>query len=819
MVSDATTPTDVIANESRVLLLPPTSRDAEAIVRLLRSNNITCQVCASMQHLCAEIGHGVSVLILAEEAVVQHAGQLKNCINTQAVWSDLPILVLSRAGSESPLLSNAIVNLGNVSVVERPVRLSTFLSLVRTSLRARTRQYEVRQHLLEIDRTSHALVESGARFKTLFDGIEDGFCIIEILFDESHQPIDYRFLESNPAFSKLTGLENSTGRTALEMVPTLEKRWVETYGSVAITGEPVRFENYAAPMKRWFDVYAFSFGLRENNQVAVFFRNVTERKKTETELLSAKQRIESSLLAGEVGTYYWDIPTDRVTGDRNFVAMFGVLPDENSSSPVGDFLNAIHPDDLPAVSAGIQATLNQNTPYQAEYRIRHSAGDRWVIARGTVDRDDAGKPIGWAGVIVDITDRKLIEQERQTLLESESAARAQAERASRMKDEFLATLSHELRTPLNAILGWSQIMQTSRDEEDLTSGLEVIERNARAQAQIIEDLLDMSRIISGKVRLEIKPIDLVAIIHNAVETARPTAQAKNIRLQAIIDPSTNMTGSGDGNRLQQVMWNLLTNAIKFTPKGGRVQVSLRRIESHLEIDVTDTGEGIAPEFVPFMFDRFRQADASTTRKHGGRGLGLSIVQQLVELHGGSVRASSDGLGKGATFTVQLPLSALRIEPEPQTPRRATRESVAKKIAADPCVELNGLRVLVVDDEPDARNLIHRLLKDCDAHVTTAGSAEEAVNLIGAQPFDMMISDIGMPGENGYGLIRRVRALKDNPSQAVPAIALTAYARTEDRVKALSAGFQHHLSKPVDPAELIALVATIAPPPTSRKTSG
>jgi len=425
-------------------------------------------------------------------------------------------------------------------------------------------------------------------------------------------------------------------------------------------------------------------------------------------------------------------------------------------------------------------------------------------------KDETGRVVFLAPTGTDITDLKRAESQRDDLLQAERAARAAAERASLLKDEFLATLSHELRTPLNGILGWSHIMrQDNANAEVIAEGLEVIERSARAQSEIIEDLLDMSRIISGKVRLDVQRLDLSAIVQSAVETARPAAEAKGIRLQSITDPLNGVVVSGDVNRLQQVLWNLLSNAVKFTPKGGRVQVLLERINSHLEISVIDTGEGIKPEFLPFVFDRFRQADASTTRRHGGLGLGLSIVRQLVELHGGSVRAKSDGPGHGSTFVIALPLTVLHGYPEPETERR--HPSLAPKLTGrmDVDFDIEGVRVLVIDDEPDARALVKRLLEGCNAVVTAAESANEAVNLLQGGQFDVLVCDIGMPGEDGYSLIKRVRSLGVGRGGNIPAIALTAYARFEDRVEAIAAGFQMHIAKPVEPIELLTMVAAVA----------
>jgi signal transduction histidine kinase/CheY-like chemotaxis protein len=399
--------------------------------------------------------------------------------------------------------------------------------------------------------------------------------------------------------------------------------------------------------------------------------------------------------------------------------------------------------------------------------------------------------------------------EKDRLLERERASRTELEHAGRMKDEFLATLSHELRTPLNAILGWAQVMQMSSGSlpEELREGIAIIERNARAQTQIIVDLLDMNRIISGKVRLDVQRVDLAAVVQASIETVQQAARLKEIQLLAIIDPASGPI-SGDPNRLQQVFWNLLMNAVKFTPKGGKIQATVERVNSHLEFRVADTGEGIDPEFLPHVFERFIQADASTTRHHGGLGLGLAIVKQLVELHGGTVAASSPGRGKGATFTVKLPLTVLHSEPEAVVERRHP-SSGGGQPWQEPCRTLAGVRIVIVDDEPDSRALLKRVLEDCEAEVIVATNAAEALECVQRSRPDVLVSDIGMPGEDGYSLIRKVRALPAALGGATPAVALTAYARAEDRVNAIMAGFQHHLAKPVGPVELIAVIASLA----------
>jgi CheY-like chemotaxis protein/nitrogen-specific signal transduction histidine kinase len=383
----------------------------------------------------------------------------------------------------------------------------------------------------------------------------------------------------------------------------------------------------------------------------------------------------------------------------------------------------------------------------------------------------------------------------------------EAREASRLKDEFLATVSHELRTPLTAILGWAHMLRTGQFNGGSTaSAFETIERNARAQAQLIEDLLDVSRVITGKLRIDVRTVDPGSFIEAAIEAVRPAAEAKGVRVQKVMDTGV-VSVSGDPVRLQQVVWNLLANAIKFTPRGGRVQVRLERINSHIEIVVNDTGTGIAAEFLPHVFDRFRQADGTTTRRHGGLGLGLAIVRHLVELHGGTVRAESPGEGQGSTFTVLLPVAPVHAS---ESSEGRVHPAARDTLPAFECPDrLDGLRVLVVDDEPDTREMLKAGLGQCGALVTAAGSAAEALSEMAEAPPDVLISDIGMPDDDGYSLIRKVRALDAAQGGKVPAIALTAYARAEDRMQALRAGYQMHVTKPVELAELAAVVASLA----------
>lgn len=385
-----------------------------------------------------------------------------------------------------------------------------------------------------------------------------------------------------------------------------------------------------------------------------------------------------------------------------------------------------------------------------------------------------------------------------------------AQEASRTKDEFLAVVSHELRTPLNAIFGWARILRTGKlDESTYARALETIERNAKAQSQLIDDLLDVSRIITGKLRLDLRPLDPVSVIQSSLQTARPSADAKDIRLQMTLDPNAGPI-SGDPDRLQQVIWNLLSNAVKFTPRGGRVQVRLERVNSHVEITVSDTGVGISPEFLPHVFERFRQADSSYTRKHGGLGLGLAIVRHLVELHGGTVHVHSGGEGQGTTFTINLPLMVINGARRYPAEALEQRHPTVDYYAPFECAPvLTGLRVLVIDDEADARDLLTTVLKKCEAEVMAVASVAEAIDALEHWKPDALVSDIEMPYEDGYSLIRKVRSLESELGGRIPAIALTAHARVEDRLRALSSGYQSHIAKPVEPAELVAVIASLA----------
>lgn len=547
-----------------------------------------------------------------------------------------------------------------------------------------------------------------------------------------------------------------------------------------------------------------------------------ERTRITRELRDSEMRLRMAQQAGRTGTFDWNMETGHVYWSPALEHMYG-LPEGAFEGKLENWSRRVVKEDVEGVIAGMQSAMaRKDAIYNYEFRALLSDGSHhWMRGQAQFEYAPDGRPLRMLGVNIDINEQKLAvarelaerkraEIEKESLLQAERVARSAAERAGSLKDEFLATLSHELRTPLNAILGWTHILKSKPGDAAIQrEGLEVIDRNARAQAQIVNDLLDMNRIISGKIRLEVQRVDLVTVVQGAIDSLRPTADAKGVRLQVVLDPNAGPI-SGDSSRLQQIFWNLISNAIKFTPREGRVQVVLERVNSHLEVSVIDTGDGIKPEFLPFVFDRFRQADASTTRTHGGLGLGLAIAKQLVELHGGTIRVKSAGEKTGSTFCVALPLAPIQSMPQELTGSdRQHPGGGSGLIVLDDNITLSGRHVLVVDDEADARNLVCRLLEDVGATVSTASSAAEAMHYLASSSFDVLVSDIGMPGEDGYSLLRRVRSLSPEQGGNVPALALTAYARTEDRVRAILAGFQMHIAKPVEAAELITMVASLA----------
>ncbi len=525
------------------------------------------------------------------------------------------------------------------------------------------------------------------------------------------------------------------------------------------------------------------------------FRDITERRRAEQTRALLAQIVDSSddailskSLEGTITS--WNHAAER---------MFGWNADE----AIGESITLIIPPELRDEETMILSRLRQGQRIEHFETIRVAKDGRRLNVSLTVSpvRNKYGEIIGASKIARNITSRVRAEEERSILLASERAARERAEAASRAKDEFVAMISHEIRSPLNAIMGWSQMLrQGTLDQTATKNALESIERNARAQAQLVSDLLDISRVITGKLRINARPVDITTALDSALEAIRPAADARQITIAVEREPYATVV-TGDTDRLQQVFWNLLSNAVKFTPRNGRVEIKIARSDSQLGITVSDTGAGISPEFLPFIFERFTQADTTTARKHAGLGLGLAIVRHIVELHGGTISAESEGVGKGTSFHISLPVRALRRqEVAPPGPRGAVNALTEE-------ITLDDVRVLIVDDEAETRDLLKIMLASHGAEVMTSASAAEALPQMDAWKPDVLVSDIGMPVLDGYAFIKRVRAL-DSAQRKIPAIALTAYARAEDRMRALAAGFQMHVPKPVEASELVMVIASL-----------
>ncbi|MBD3884063.1 PAS domain S-box protein [Phormidium tenue FACHB-886] len=537
-------------------------------------------------------------------------------------------------------------------------------------------------------------------------------------------------------------------------------------------------------------------------------RDEAERKRAEAALRESESRFRILTSHAPVGIFMTDVEGNCLYVNDRWCKMAGMSPEAAQGQ---GWLSALHPDDREWVAAAWYEAAESTQTFEAEYRFQTPQGAvTWLQGSATALQRDTGEITGYLGTLTDITDRKRLEAEQERILQLEQAARERAEQANRMKDEFLAVLSHELRSPLNPILGWSRLLQNGKlDDTKTAQALATIERNAKLQAELIEDLLDVSRILQGKLSLNVVSVDLVATVQAAIETVRLAAEAKSIQIEPLLEPE-GVRVVGDAARLQQVIWNLLSNAVKFTPVGGRVEIALARVErgkkerhgaSRLSFDaqitVSDTGKGIPADFLPHVFDYFRQADATTTRRSGGLGLGLAIVHHLVELHGGTIQAESPGEGQGARFTVTLSL--------PPSPPKADQTPLSSLSSAD----LSGVHVLVVDDDADTREFMAFLLEQFGASVAIAAGASEAlVALMRSKPA-VLVSDIGMPNTDGYMLIQQIRALPPDQGGQIPAIALTAYAGEINYQQAMAAGFQRHVSKPVEPEVLVRTIADLA----------
>jgi hypothetical protein len=814
--------------DERVLLLAPTSKDAALTAQMLAAAGIDCAACTAVPALCEELDRGAGAVLLTEHAFgVADVPCFVEYLRRQPPWSDLPVVLLAAGGASSPVGREAMELLGNVTVLERPVRMASLTSVVRTLIRSRRRQYQIRQHLADRERAAEELRQGEARSRVLAERLR-------LIFQNI---TDYAIFTTDPdgiVTEWTEGAERVKGWRAEEIVgrhlsvfyPPEDVASGKLQQEMREATEAGRAEREDWRVRKGgerFWANEIATAMRDANGTLIGFakisRDLTQQKQMKDALREAEERYrlivdnarEYSIAlldaAGRVLT--WNTGSERIFGyteaeiaGRDAAILF--TPEDRAAGE--------HEKELATAVAEGRASDDR-------WQVRRGGERFWASGVTTPLRDADGTLRGFVKVCRDLTERRQMEEQRERLLEQEKVARLEAERAMTIRDEFLAVVSHELRTPLTAILLWAKMLVSDMVEPaEHPEVFDTILRSAEAQRQLIEDLLDISRMMSGKLRLTMRVADLGPVIASAVDTVRPMADAKGVGIELSLDRQAGRVRV-DPDRVQQVVWNLLNNAVKFTDKGGRVQARLRRSGDAIEIRVTDTGRGISPDFLPHVFERFRQADAPTTRTQGGLGLGLSISRQLVELHGGTIRVESEGIGRGATFTVELPLADVRMDapgggaaPSARGGGSADEGNGRGGAAFAPSPVLRGLRVLLVEDEASTRRALRWLLEQCAADVTEAGSAAQAVAAfregLTQRRFDVLVSDIGMPIQNGYELIRELRDMERQRGEttATPAVALTAYARDEDRAKATAAGFQTHVPKPVDPTTLVDVVA-------------
>jgi PAS domain S-box-containing protein len=636
---------------------------------------------------------------------------------------------------------------------------------------------ELRHHAAEVER--------------ILESIGEGFVALDR---------EFRYVYVNRAAEQMLGHSRTSliGRIPWDVFPAEGIGAFRQHLEAAVAaGTTERFEVHVADWNRWYEnrVYPSATG------VSIFFADVTARVESETALRESRNMLSLAMRGGSMGAWSRNLTTNEVWWSRELEELFELEPGGLNRTE-GGYFDFVHENDRSALRRAVDRAIEDRSDYIVEFRFRNT-GDawRWMEGRGRAVYAEDGTPRMLYGIGIDVTARK---QAEMALREAKTAAEA----ANQLKDHFLATLSHELRTPLNAILGYAQMLQTQSIAPDKRQrAIEVIQRNAVAQNQLVEDLLDMSRITTGKLRLEPEPMPVAPVLQEAVEAVRPAADAKGITLELDVDPFAGSV-TADATRLQQVFWNLLSNAVKFTSQHGHVVASLRRDGEHLEIAISDTGVGISPEFLPFVFEPFRQADARFDRAHGGLGLGLAISKQLVELHGGIVQVSSGGLGKGATFTVRLPRAGRTAASagDTPTPRAYARRQKENRSDADP--SLAGLNILLVEDQADTLTMFRDALESAGAQVRAMATGAEAVREMEQWRPDLVVTDLGLPGMDGYELLKTIREMAAHRN--VPAVAVSAYARPDDRSRALEAGFQAHLAKPIDPRTLVrALAAAVS----------
>lgn len=705
-------------------------------------------------------------------------------LRTNPQTKKVPIILLSaRAGEEARVEG---LEAGADDYLIKPFSARELLARVESALKmARLREEAMqREQVLRIEAEV-----AKAHLETVLAGIQDQFYVLDR---------EWRYTFVNDRVADILGIqkEDLLGRIIWEIFPDVVKSEFYTQLHQANAQQTVvQFEYFYLPWKRWFEnrVYPNAFG------VSIFTTDISDRKQAEKALRESEEQFRN--MADNAPFMVWVTDSD---GYCTYLSKSWYdFTDQSEETGLGfGWLNVVHPEDYDDVRNVFLEATTHCSAFRIEYRLRRKDGVyRWTIDAANPWFGMDGEFKGYIGSVIDITERKAAEAERDRLLELEQTARTEAETANRIKDEFLAVLSHELRSPLNPILGWARLLQTREFQPaEIKKAIATIERNAKLQAQLIEDLLDVSRILQGKLNLKMFPVNLVLVIEAGLETVLLAAEAKNIQIQTMLDASLGQV-LGDSDRLQQVIWNLLSNAVKFTPEEGKINIQLERIDTQAQITVSDTGKGISPEFLPYVFEYFRQADGTTTRRFGGLGLGLAIVRHLVELHGGTIWAESLGEGQGAIFTVRLPLIKKELTPKQQININPLNPSSPDEI-------LTGIQILVVDDDNDTREFHTFVLEQAGARVIAAASAKEALQVFAESEPDILLSDIGMPETDGYMLIRQIRTLQPKQAKQIPAIALTAYAGEINQQQALASGFQRHLSKPVEPDELVKAIATL-----------
>ncbi|MHC5858231.1 ATP-binding protein [Nostoc sp.] len=785
MASSSPTPYSLLPTPSARILLADDNADMRDYVKRLLSQQYEVEsVSDGLAALDSARGR-VPDLILTDVMMPGLDGfgllqELRADPQTQKV----PIILLSaRAGEEARVEG---LEAGADDYLIKPFSARELLARVEAALK----MARLRQEAMEREQGLRIEAEvAKAHLETVLAGIQDQFYVLDR---------EWRYSFVNDQVATVVGIqkEDLLGRIFWEVFPDVVNSEFYTQIHRANTQQTVvQFEYFYPTWQRWFEnrVYPFAEG------VSIFTTEISDRKQAEKALRESEEKFRN--MADNAPFMVW--VTDSHSRCTYLSQSWYNFTGQNEDISLGFvWLNAVHPEDGNDARNIFLEASSSYSAFRMEYRLRRKDGEY----RSCIDAANPwfgvdGEFKGYIGSVIDITERKVAEAERDRLLELEQAARTEAERANRIKDEFLAVLSHELRSPLNPILGWARLLQTREFDTAATKkAIATIERNAKLQAQLIEDLLDVSRILQGKLNLKMYPVNLALVIEGGLETVRLAAEAKNIQIQTMLDASFGQV-LGDSSRLQQVIWNLLSNAVKFTPEGGKIDIQLERVDTQAQITVSDTGKGISPDFLPYVFEYFRQADGTTTRKFGGLGLGLAIVRHLIELHGGTISAESLGEGQGAIFRVRLPLIKKDLPPKQDINITALNPASETEILA-------GIQILVVDDDNDTRDFHTFVLEQAGAMVIAVTSAKEALQVLAESEPDILLSDIGMPETDGYMLMQQIKVLQAKQAKQMPAIALTAYAGEINQQQALASGFKKHLSKPVEPDELVKAIVTL-----------